>query len=186
MINKIPRQLVKSVRSDRGECHSPQGVTLRRGTTHCFEPPVGRLKDRAFVTRQLLEVMFQERAIRVTRAGAPSAAIPTSVGGSRCLGNLFEETATTAGRPVAIAALSRYGLCSVADHDDKVPNRIAGKRVYAVHTTAFDLGPFAVVGIEGPWFPPGVGERLNMGYLLYPEPLIERQIQTWQRLARGS
>jgi hypothetical protein len=25
-----------------------------------------------------------------------------------------------------------------------------------------------------------------MGYLLYPEPLIERQIQTWQRLARGS
>jgi Icc-related predicted phosphoesterase len=87
--------------------------------------------------------------------------------------NLFEE----------IAALSRYGLCAVAGNDDGAANQhITGANVYAVHTTALELGAFAIVGLEGaPWFPQGVGEHLNKGHLLYPEPDIERIIQAWPR-----
>jgi Icc-related predicted phosphoesterase len=73
----------------------------------------------------------------------------------------------------------------VAGNDDVAANQhITGANVYAVHTTALELGVFAIVGLEGaPWFPQGVGERLNIGHLLYPEPDIERQIQAWQRFA---
>ena len=80
--------------------------------------------------------------------------------------NLFEE----------IAALSKYGLCAVAGNDDKVPNRIAGKRVYDVHTTALDLGRFAVVGIEGASVVPARSRRkaqqglFSLSGIVHPTP----------------
>jgi Icc-related predicted phosphoesterase len=82
--------------------------------------------------------------------------------------NLFEE----------IASLARYGLCAVAGNDDRNGNaHLTGRNVYAVHSEALVVGPFAVVGVEGaPRFPNGFGDGMNRGYLLYPEPLIGRQI----------
>src|SRR5262249_36557331 len=71
--------------------------------------------------------------------------------------NLFEK----------LAGHSKYGLCAVAGNDDRNGHSyITGKDVYAVHRNALIIGSFAVVGLEGaPWFPPGSGERMNIGRL---------------------
>lgn len=89
--------------------------------------------------------------------------------------NYFEE----------LAARSVYGLCAVAGNDDQESARgyIPGERVYDVHAHPLRLGKFAVVGLEGaPLFPRGVGDDMNRGHLLYPEPIIERLTGVWSAL----
>jgi Icc-related predicted phosphoesterase len=84
--------------------------------------------------------------------------------------NLFEE----------MAGCSQYGLCAVAGNDDHpaVRDYIIGERVYPVHSQALVLGAFAVVGVEGaPLFPAGFGSNMNLGPLLYPEPVLRRHLR---------
>src|SRR5262249_37546292 len=85
--------------------------------------------------------------------------------------NLFEE----------IARHAKYGVCAVAGNDDAdAKGYLTGKSVTAVHRCAAVIGSFAVVGLEGaPFFPPGSGENMNMGPLLYSDVLAGCQTKTW-------
>lgn len=87
-----------------------------------------------------------------------------------------------------LAALSKYGLCAVAGNDDapEIRKLIAGRHVYSVHSCALVLGRFAIVGIEGaPRFPinKGFDRNYNIGYLLYPEPILDWHIKHWMTAA---
>jgi Icc-related predicted phosphoesterase len=80
-----------------------------------------------------------------------------------------------------LASHAKYGLCAVAGNDDiDGTAQIKGDGVYPVHRNALVIGPFAVVGLEGaPSFPPGFGERMNIGHLLYPNFVTSHQIRRW-------
>jgi Icc-related predicted phosphoesterase len=86
-----------------------------------------------------------------------------------------------------IAKLSRFGLCAVAGNDDRADTRtlIAGRNVYAVHSCALVLGNFAVVGVDGAPLSKDLGPNYNIGYLLYPEAVLARQMERWTRLLGG-
>jgi Icc-related predicted phosphoesterase len=56
---------------------------------------------------------------------------------------------------------------------------MTGRSVYPVHSCALSLGRFAIVGVDGAPLSNDLGPKYNLGYLLYPEGVLARQMDRW-------